>query len=342
MRAWRGVFIVGIAASSIESYAAEYCVASTADLEEAIQAANSSQESHRVMLVAGEYAIDWIGFGTPGALSIEGGYEAGCLQRSFGATTTVIHPASETAFEVSFHAFGGDLAISDITLLNYAQVFIFPQGVDHSLHVARTAIVLQSEQANVEMHTDSSPMLLENVLIDSETSACALLTSSSDLDFVTVTNRGGGKGICVFGDLTVRNSIVYAVNDFDIQSQSLLAVSTIFDDFDGALDPGSTGNLVGPVVFEVSSDTIVRNRPANIPNQIARDSGIPIAGNNFDLLGNPRLIGSGTDRGAFELTPHCDLILKNGFDNTGICPPAGPRGHSLHARPACRYSSANC
>lgn len=342
MRVWGGIFVIGIAACPIESYAAEYCVASIADLEEAMQAANSSQESHRVMLVAGEYAIDWIGFGTPGALSVEGGYEAGCLQRSFGATTTVIHPASEAAFEVSFHAFGGDLAVSDITLLNYEQVFIFPQGVDHSLHVARTAIVLQQGQGNVEMHTDSSPMLLENALIDSETSDCALVTRSSDLDFVTVTNRGGGKGICALDDLTVRNSIVNAVNDFDVQSQSLLAVSSIFDDVDGSLDPGSSDNLVGPVAFEVSSDPIVRNRPANIPNQIARDSGMPITGIDFDLLGNPRLIGSGADRGAFELAPHCDLILKNGFDNAGTCHPGGPRGHSLHAMPACRYYSASC
>jgi hypothetical protein len=245
--------------------------------------------------------------------------------------------ASENPSEISLHAFGGDLVVSDLTIVGFPQVYIFPQGAGHSLSVSRTAISLRPDAWNVEMHTDASPMMLENVLIDAETSACALTTSAVEMAYVTIVNRGSGRGVCIYGTSAIKNSIIYSVNEADIESQeAALVSSSVFGDIAGGLDPASVGNLDGPVVFENTLDPIGRNRPANIVDQIARDSALAVAAIDFDLLGNSRVIGSAPDRGAFELSPYCDLILKAGFDDNGACPPALlPLGHSTHAMPLC-------
>jgi len=321
-------------------YAADFCVSSIDEMYSAIAAVDAGQpgEVHHVKIVSGDYfATDYLGFGPNGSLTLDGGYDAGCMHKSLGSSGTVIHDARADEFhDISIHAFGGSLAVSDLTFLNFSPVFIFPQGIGHELAVARTAFALATEHGYVEMHTEGgAPMHLENVLVDGTNPDCTMLASTSEMDFVTIVNRGSGNSLCMFGDLVLKNSIAYSVSGADISLQPntlLYAAASVFDEVDGDIDPLSTDNIPGPVTFEATNDPIYRNRPANIPEQIARDSGLELPLIETDILGNLRVVGTAPDRGAFELQSLCDLLFRGAFDSNDSC---RPLGHSKHARPTC-------
>lgn len=322
--------------------AADFCVSSIDELYSAMAAVNGGApgESHRIRIVSGDYsAAEFLGFGPNGGLTLEGGYDANCAHHSPGIGGTVIRNAREGEYhDISIHAFGGNLVVSDLVFDDFGPVYVFPQGAGHTLSVSRAAFVLAAAHGSVEMHTDAgTPMHLENVLVDGTSAECTMLASGSEMDFVTVINRGSGGGVCLYrGDLTLRNSIVYSVDGTDIALQEpntmLHAASSVFEELEGNLDPLSSANLAGPVPFEATNDPILRSRPADIPGQIARDSAVEIALVETDLLGNPRVVGAAPDRGAFEIQPRCDLLFRGAFDSNDPCRSSG---HSRHARPAC-------
>lgn len=330
----RLVFMAPLSVPSLYASAAEFCVTTVPQLQSTMDTiAHSQGESHHVKIATGDYSVDYVGFYSPGALTIEGGYDASCTVQTQGALGTVLRSMTMTQ-EASMHAFGGNLIVTDLALEGYFEVFIFPQGAGYTLDVERVAIALGGAQTQVEIHTsDGNSASLSDVLVDTNSAMCGLQLFAADLDFVTVVNRGSGPAVCNPGGLMAVNSIFQSAGSVDVQAGgSFLAIASIFSNVDGILDPASTANLVGPVAFEAADSSFLRDRPADIGNQIARDSAIavPIA---KDILGGERTVGSAPDRGAFELAPYCDVILKDGFDQTQ-CSTQG-RGHSHHTSACC-------
>ncbi|HJT99409.1 MAG TPA: hypothetical protein VJ696_13920, partial [Rhodanobacteraceae bacterium] len=263
--AWRIAVGAGClaACSPFVGMAADFCVNSDAELASVMDAiTNAPGEAHRLMLAQGDYWIDFPYVASDGSLSIQGGYDPACDHYVPGAQRTVVHASPQQPYQAYFLAQNGDLSISDITLDGYYAVTIRQETGANELKVSRAAIVLAGSFQNIELLRAGGPAVLENVLVDASSDSCAIDTSRASLDFVTVVNRGTGRGFCSGSTSSIANSIVFSDGGNDIESPAIVTVRySIFEDYWATLDAASTENLSGPITFQSSVDHLLRDRP---------------------------------------------------------------------------------
>ncbi len=317
------VALLGLVA--LPAHAAEFCVGSSAGLENALDQFEIQEDDTVIRLVQGSYTIRPDTFGPDAALSIVGGYtDTSCTTRSYDPLLTVLRPqpgedsTNITARNIdvgslTFRAFGGEVRLS---------AFGDHIGDD----VARITRVRFEGPALLGNDAYGDRVYLNQVVVTGSGSTdfsgrrCAMNVSgpNDDDDLVAiqhsvVTNNPAG-GVCIGSPNTMDNEEFVVRLDNNILHANAISLhiadtsnwwlrNNIIDGnvFEyGADDPGASGgNIPNDPLFvdAAAGDFRLQNAsPAINSGRTTTYAGLP----QYDIVGNPRWIGPAPDRGAHE------------------------------------------
>jgi parallel beta-helix repeat protein len=320
------------------------CVNTPALLQSALTAAQSNNTDTYIRVVTGSYSLSApVNVTIPAgyALTVEGGYAAGC---SSAPTATAYNTTLTGSGGVSLKISVGDGAL---TLRNFTLTGFQPPASNEaiSLHQAGYGGTLHVENVNVTGNTvasinddvmivDSQGGLVfdDNLVHDNPNARNAVHVHGNypALPFVvannTVVNNNPGTGL-YFDVLTPQPSGLYnnilwhngINNDLVIGtvlgSTTPLALNNIW------LNCSGCGLLAAGSANNSSADPLLLSnyQPGN--GSPAANAGVPLplALPATDIQGHPRVVGSAPDQGAFEgtlddLAAHTYVVTSNGDD----------------------------
>jgi|GEM_PF-2030670 len=321
-----------------------WCVNNTASFEQALNSARD--DDTLIKVVRGDYLTFGIEGGTfaddiDHDLTIVGGYADGtCSEagRSLDPASTVFHPVTiggAYAFDVWID---GDVLMKSITLRGYGYgAYIESTGdafsgdslwtfdrvrIEQSGGLTRPGWAGPSEPLALLSFFDADVTLRQVVVVDNATTQCAVALYAADQAVAVVQStfaRNGGTGLCIDGDgaqnapvdidnnifwgggcgLEVRDTPAAALhvrhNTLDCTAYDALPSIDIGND---ALDPQFVDAANGDYRLLLTSPAV--DSGANPPT-----GGLP----GTDIVGNPRVIGAGVDRGPWETDQSNATIL---------------------------------
>lgn len=341
-------------AAAARVHAADFCVSNETELRNALAAAQLTAAADHVRLQAGSITLTQSLFfssqGSPtGALTLSGGWDAGCANRQLGAQWTKID-AGDPQVAVGLSP-DDDLTLTD---LHFADI---PQGVNLSnpvagpqvttLRVSRVAVF--NDQFVGDALTLFSPadrIEIDNLLVDAMASCAVAAATFEDAGELTIRSSTliarrnpdfagpAGAAICFDGaenaDLNAAIDSVFNSSegiDVHVNGRPVVMQSSAYSDIQGCepcgvpepLDAQSADNLVQPMAFDEAATgefarfARVAQSTVSIPGLI--DSGAPQSLLLYpaDVMGRPRLSGTAIDRGAFE-APDDAAVFGDGFE----------------------------
>jgi hypothetical protein len=310
----------------------QFCVSTTAQLKQALQDAKDQEQAASIRLVQGTYDdVTSNGlsgfFAYPDRLAIYGGYGPNCSTRILDPTNTVLNFRDKfTTFEFL------DGVTDDVVLEGLTFGTPFWMDLDISAH----AVFVRNNTFKQGIHFSCLPgcssvaMVFENNRISGIAAAqqldgCALfigntdgLETLADLDVYLINNTIAGNvlggsfnaGVCLNtrARVALYNNIFYNNSGVDLHNLDQAPVNDppwlLVDNTIGSssnlpgLDAASTGtSSANPLFVNGASDFHLQNASPAInsgePN--------PLFGlTRLDLDGNPRVVGTRPDRGAYE------------------------------------------
>ena len=327
--------------------AALACVDTPAALAAALDGAEANGEDDDVRIVAGVYDLPATLVHSTHetfALTISGGWNAGCTARGTGFTSLdgggthrVLHVLSDAT---------ADLAITDILFSGgwndaaAAGGALAIETASRDVRVERNVFVgnqdtHQGGAARIAVSTSDSLVIVRNnvVLGNSAPEAAGLVVNASLGEAYVVNNTivanttsiAGALcgGLCISGgsDFTLGNNILWDNPAGDLFIGNTGTATLLHNDVGtisgGAPGPGSAGNL----------DVDPGFAPGLLNLRLAADSPLVDAGLDnapggigpFDIAGATRLQGAHVDMGAYETA---DSIFENGFETSPTQAPA--------------------
>lgn len=324
-----------------------FCV--TDDTQFAVAALNSVFAPTTIELVQGTYHVDGTIFdgnasGEPTlqGFSLLGGYTANCTSRQINAANTIVtrHATSNASFiaspvgdvtieGVAFQGVGSGVALDWIPL---------DQSINDSVNVViRRNIFAGGDNVNdtgLSLYWDAdssqtlSARIVNNLIHDNGSgsgSACSSnnlrgtvnleTVENSDATFTvlnnTIVNNGEGGGICLgySGSLLAYNNILYGNSGADFYTDAgttALLVDNVIGTHNYQGLATQLGTLTGNPKLNASFHPI-ESPPSPAIN--SGDNDVPGGLPAHDLDGDPRVVGSTVDRGAYESNVDDSFIL---------------------------------
>jgi hypothetical protein len=299
------------------------CLSTSAELLSALQSTRTSATSHTLRLERGEYRLEGtnnISDAAATSLGITGGWGPGCQAQQKGATgTRIVGDIDARGLLVLNYPSAARLEISDLTIEGFGSGINLASGegspVPSLLRLERVIVRGQHLGDGVTIWTGGDAELRE-VIVDSQDTGCALALGSSRgtaliASSLTVLNTSpeGFGALCLDGALseeaanltqTLENSIIQSAStDLTISPPAVLSIGNVFRTFASASEPFAAGSF-GDLRRESIS---FEEDYVPTPGSASIDSGLILAGSEFDALGGQRVQGSSLDRGAVERTP---------------------------------------
>jgi hypothetical protein len=334
------------ACGSSAAYATpEICVSD--DLGFAVAATEAEFAPLKIKLVQGTYHVAGTAFDNGLAsfpeLSLLGGYSAGCASRQIDPDNTVLNVASNSWLVLDMI---GDLTVEGIRFTGasaglFASWSDFDHDIPASVHLAVRRNIFSGGGSNsgvsIDWYVNGSQTfnarLVDNLIHDLVTAvACTVdlgAVEGSDATFTVANNTivdnpmteaalcagyyGANEGV-----LAAYNNILYGNAGYDLASHTTMLV---YDNVIGShfAYPGGTVEL-GTLSANPQLDG--NFRPIESPPSEAINSGfngVPGGLPAHDLGGNPRLVGTTVDRGAYESSINNAFLLHvtNASDSGG-------------------------
>lgn len=299
--------------------AAEYCVASYAELSAALQLAAISPVDDEVRIVAGDYALGgnvtfWPVFADSdaqptGALALSGGWAPGCSTQALGAPSTVLRgtaPGHYVDLSPTASLLVSDLTFVDVfggVTLDPATSPAFPLDID--VRASRLAILSDGSQTyGLRVAADAAEITVENVLVNARAS-CALGLKSGLPDAIvsvwssTMVNRplddgSAGAAVCFeSGSPNVANVLVNSILstagvDLLVDGAPVLAQHSVYGDAAAcqqcgdAIDAASFGNFVREESLAGATGTVA-GQFADLRDQTAAQGDLADSGTDSDI-----------------------------------------------------------
>jgi hypothetical protein len=325
------------------AHAADYCVGSAGELASALAAAGSHGQDNTVRLRAGSFLTSAAAFtyGNLGntALTIEGGYDDTCSNQDPTPGLSVLDGANLS--QVLSLQSNGDMTIRHVTIQNAFYGSSAGGGVSIAMNSPTTAATTIFDSNVVRNNVDTyaagglsvfglGTVYVQNNLFtgNSAPATAAFSTNMGDgsTSYITNntitdnTNTGANNPIIAIGGGSptaiayVTNTISYGnhgsgLKDFYLYGfQTVQFVANNYTTIDGAVAPGSDGNMIGvDPMFAGAGDYHLRSTsPLLRAGTITPAGGLPAT----DLEGNPRSVNNRVDIGAYE---SADFIFADGF-----------------------------
>lgn len=314
--------------------AADYCVASTAQLRTALEAAAASAEDDVIKLVRGDYAFTDSGLSVSpikGGLVLRGGHASGCpvLGRSLDPATTRLYSSTPQARGISLSpGSGADLEIDGLSFVDLMAVSLtaagnLPTAASGRIWVRRSRFI--GNRRGLDVFSAHKDVRIENcVFLDNESLgfhgtdddialtithlAAAQAPISVDVLFNTV--LGSRRALWIEGggpfesNPRVQNNIL----------RSTLAGTDPYALRVDAAQVAATNNIWGPVLATgggaVSTNLLNVDADPQLGAGWVPTAGSPALNSGTDFVaggvpatdhdGGPRTVGSRPDRGALE------------------------------------------
>lgn len=331
--------LLHLAALPLSVHAAVHCVDTPATLAAALDAAEANGEDDDVRIVAGSYDLPATLVHSTHeafALSLSGGWNAGCTGRGTGFTALdgggthrVLHVSSDAT---------GDLAITDILFSggwNDAAIAggaLAIETASRDVLIERNLFVgnedtHQGGAARIAVSTSNSLVTVRNnvVLGNIAPEAAGLVINASLGDAYVVNNTivanttsiAGAlcAGLCISGgsDYTLSNNILWNNPAGDLHIGNTGDATLLHNDVGtisgGSPGPGSMGNLDVEPGF--APGLLNLRLAADSPLVDAGLDGAPGGIGAFDAGGGARVQGTHVDIGAYETA---DSIFEDGFE----------------------------
>lgn len=314
--------------------AVTYCVGTPAELQAALDDAETDGDDSRIDVRAGSYALgsdlryEPVGehFLPAGALQIEGGYGPGCAARVDDASATVLHGDGSTALRIyteSSSLMLKTLSFDGASIVAADSVFAegcFSSHLEFELRRIRVdggMLAIDGAKCHDTVVRDS---LLVNGhsndgSIPSDASLYAYLVEEDGFgtsSALTLINTTIAEGRAYFDSCCDYRGIAYLYNSvFRASGDEIIARGTNvyarFNRYDG-IDFSATSELPAGSLLAGSSDNTTANpdldagyRPnPDSPMVNSGTSGVPEGLLSYDVYGGPRVIGPAVDRGALE------------------------------------------
>jgi hypothetical protein len=312
--------VLGFAAPAV---AADFCVSSSATLDDALEHFAATGEDTTIRIAAGEYFLQEATLNSDGDLTIAGGYSADCSSRSWDPALTVLRPG--LGDRLGFAA--RNLSIGSVTLDEIdAFASFYAAGTAFSNGVLRLTRVRIDGPAPLGLLLHGEEVFLSESIVSNTGSSeafggeCAVnIFGPDDGDDVVAIQHSTivgspGSGVCI-GDhfanadqhfsVWIDNNILWgSVVDLDISATSrYVARNNIVGGFLGEFgpaDPGASGGTItaDPLFVDAGGfDFRLQDAsPAINTGRTATFDGLP----QLDIVGNARWIGPAPDRGAYE------------------------------------------
>jgi len=341
------------------------CVSDAAGLKAALSMVESiANPDYQIKLVrsANVYAMGFDSRGFLNPVHILGGYAAGCAenQRVVNPTNTVLDfSGSEGLNWYESHGSPAVIEIDGVTLQNGTAVYLttgvyhmFAADTSGDIRLTRSIIHNLLAAGSVILDTTSGTVTMNNVRIDHilSDSPCPMqlaLSGDSSATLVQVTaDLAGGNDLCLHridfeeggtSIFTIANSIVWG-SDGGIPG--IRCINPSGDQFEVRLDHDLFHTYIGDgtagVANQINADPLWVAPTAATPDyhlmtsgsvSPAINSGLAQSDEPYtDIDGNPRVVGSAPDRGAYEspLTDLTEFTVTNtgtgcGFNSHTLC-----------------------
>jgi hypothetical protein len=302
---------------AFDATAAQYCVNNSAGLVSALTSAAASAEADEVRFTQGSITIntDIVPSQINGALSLRGGYLAGCAERASNASKTLLHGSGR-----KFHLF-----LNDHDLLLERMDFIGQSLVSVGGNIANPLIsmilVTRSRFLNTRLWIESysHDVRVENSLFITgglriDGFYTPVTQRYGQLSVVNCTAYGGDNGITIKQSPAevstplkvpmLLNNISFgnAISDLNLRTPTLVSYNiygTVGFAGNGGLTAQSQQNLQQDPLLDSNYRPTFGSPAIDSGTNVAFPSG-PIA-QARDYSGNARLVGSHIDRGASEV-----------------------------------------
>jgi len=299
-----------------------YCVDTVAEFDSALAVAED--DDVRINIVQGNYDVRGTRLASDGpdldieaAVTMVGGYAAGCTSRSYDASLTTLSAGNTTALYLGV---GGEITLAELTFKNFTGMDLKPYtpvtvfSIAHDLRLDHVRFVNGGSVV-----VDAENVSLKQVAVTGSTGGCGFRVQPS-FDFVLIENslfaNNANDGFCAgyaggaVGDwdhVAIYNSIFWNNGGDDISTltdgseSDVVLRNNIYQSAD--VVPPSSSAPVGTLNqdpkfvdaasgnFHLANDSPARDSAiAQIPD------GLPTT----DIEGLQRAIGSGLDRGPYE------------------------------------------
>jgi trimeric autotransporter adhesin len=335
--AWRYLLLLLATAFAPLAFAVNYCVTTGLELNSALIAASTSNTDDEIRLVTGSFTLSEINLPVRGALTIRGGYPAGCSGFGSLSAQSTISNLSTTDFDLSTRF--GNLVIDRVIFSGWRQVVLSDAfsatGAPGEFRVQRSRFSNQSR--GLVINTRRFDVRVENSIFDGYANdglRIASLTSGEiDMNVLvqfntivnpssTVSSTAGllldGRSTA-FASLRIYNNVING-NPLDLRvfgQQALLRYNfwnTQDFQFGGGLNGLSGNNRSGDPGLTASPSF----RPI-VPSSQLINNGVNIASDlpTFDFSGGPRFVGTKPDIGAFEtsLDDSASIVVTSNADS---------------------------
>ncbi len=334
----RLVFIAALLAAPSAWAVTDVCVATNNDLQAALLQAENAPLAIKVM--KGTYRLDLTSWGIAsdfpfvlGGTSVVGGYVNNCASRDIDASSTVLTDdgvGDNDAYSISV---AGDFALDGLTF-NLSSSFVMYDSSYHSnptLNVRRSVFTGAPDSTHLAIFWNGDNFgtgtvrISDSLIHGGASGVCAfgLVTDSGYVTYTLVNDtimNSNGVGICLQNPASIYessyafyNTIAYN-NGIDLQTDSQYV--TLVDDTFGTIDQPAPFSP-SPVGLKTTDPQLSAGYVPIAPNSPSIDSGtaiLPGGLSAYDIAGNPRVVGGGVDRGAYE-SPY-DASTKQTVTNT--------------------------
>jgi hypothetical protein len=324
--------------------AALFCAHDATELQTALTTAGGNTQDNEVRIANGTFTTSAapFNFGTINgfALTIEGGYDAGCATQDPSPGRTVLDGAGLT--RVLTIQTNGFVEVRHVTIQNASFGGSAGAGGQISLGIGNSGVAVFAD--NVVRDNASSfagggftflgngTLYIQNNLFtgNSAPATAAFATNMGDgsTSYITNntitdnTNTDADRPITAIGGSSptaiayVTNTISYGnhgsgLKDFYLYGfQTVQFVANDYTTIDGAAADGSGDNLIGvdPKFAGADDFHLLSTSPLLRAGSLTPAGGLPAT----DLEGNPRSVDNQVDIGAYE---NADFIFADGFEN---------------------------
>jgi hypothetical protein len=315
-RSFISVLFATVAATGTPAHAATWCVDTTSELVLALATSAESAEDDDVRVRSGTFSITSnITLSFNGALSVRGGWTAGCLLQSNDPGSSRITTATPGQFGIVLRPRDGDLSVERLTFDRLDGVVLQDLGNSSSvvgeIRLLRNRFIL-NDFGPIVRARDKNVRVENNIVTGSLQRTFQLDRSLGTAPFVADIHNntfiGGTEGARITGTpgtVRLRNNVM----DGAYASGGIVIVDGVVTVNHNSLDGGFTYLNGGSASPMFDNDLVIDPMfdAAFVPqagSPLINSGSNNIAGGlpSVDFAGGPRRIGSRVDRGAREST----------------------------------------
>jgi hypothetical protein len=324
-----GLLIAVALLGSVSAHAASSCVSSPLQLAIALSVAQNNGEDDDIRIVVGTYLLGGeLVYSTAveetQALTISGGWTAGCFVRSTSGSTALDGQNLYRPLSIYAH---GNVSIAGLTFQNgnpaqYAGGGLSVNGVAGTTIAVESSVFVANQCAQLSggaiVLVSPGTMIFRNNLVFANTGITTVyivndgITDINNNTFVgnQAPNHIGGSALdpSGTGQYYISNNILWNNEGYDLYDQS--GTAYFYNNDIGVRGGLPAAGETNALSVDPQFDGILSVRPA--PGSPLVNAGLdaPYGGiGNADLAGNPRLTGKHVDIGAYE----SDVLFRGGF-----------------------------